>query len=163
MNARYRYPLYLFYSGRIGSEGPMECKTCHEEITRDKLRIHVVAKHLGLLLMYVELGKARRVEPEKSIGTWANIMLARLRAERGNKCFDCDTVSKMPEFHHIRLTGLKGMGRGSSQRAKDIRDNPDAYVLLCKSCHTARHKAIIREKTELQAIETRRPRHDNGY
>jgi hypothetical protein len=113
--------------------------------------------------MYVELGKARRVEPEKSIGTWANIMLARLRAERGNRCFDCNNVSILGEFHHVKETGLKGMGRGSSQRAKDIRDHPDAYVLLCKACHRARHRAIISE--QIQSIETRRARrgHDNGY
>ena len=163
MNARYRYPLYLFYIGRISSNEPMECKECHEIVPKPKVRIHVASKHLSLLQMYVEFGKVKKVEPESLTGTWANIMLSRLRAERGNRCFDCNNVSILGEFHHVKETGLKGMGRGSSQRAKDIRDHPDAYVLLCKACHRARHRAIISE--QIQSIETRRARrgHDNGY
>lgn len=163
MNARYRYPLYLFYEGKISSQEPMTCRICHREIEKHKVRIHVASEHLGLLQIYVVDGKVKKVETKSDNGTWGNIMLGRLRAERGNKCFDCGNTSILPEFHHIKPTGLNGRGRGSSQRAKDIRDHPDAYVLLCKSCHKARHRAQLIEKLELKPMESRSYKHDNGY
>ena len=142
-NRRYVYPLHLFYEGRSSSTDPMTCRICHEVIERKRLRIHIVKSHHSLLDIYVHDGKARLVDYGGTDGTWANIILGRLRAERGNKCIDCGRTSINGEFHHIKPTGLSGMGRGSSQRAKDIRDNPDSYVLLCRSCHRTRHKNAL--------------------
>jgi hypothetical protein len=74
----------------------------------------------------------------------------KLREERGNKC-ECKRTEchgeQMPcgkglmfklEFAHVKptgLTGLNGRGRGQTQRYYDIKNNPDAYELLCNSCH----------------------------
>ena len=43
--------------------------------------------------------------------------------------------SKKLEFAHIQPTNLSGMGRGKSERLKDIKNNPKCYVLLCQDCH----------------------------
>ncbi len=64
--------------------------------------------------------------------------MAELRKERGNRCMlglsEC-TVTTSLEFAHVESTGLNGRGRGLPQRYHDIKRNPSAYILACRSCH----------------------------
>jgi hypothetical protein len=39
------------------------------------------------------------------------------------------------EFAHLNTTELSGRSRGSYERYKDIIQNPDCYILLCKKHH----------------------------
>lgn len=56
----------------------------------------------------------------------------------GNRCYDCGAKGR--DFHHIKITAVSGHDRGGSYyRNIDVRDHPDAYVLLCKRCHKKRH------------------------
>ncbi len=61
-------------------------------------------------------------------------MRARLVAKRGGKCEDCPNTKPL-EWAHVKPTALNGDGRGYNRRTLDIRDHPDCYKLLCKSCH----------------------------
>lgn len=58
----------------------------------------------------------------------------------GGKCSNdaCGSTSNL-EFHHQFETELKGKGRSSWKRAKDVRDHPLSYVLLCRRCHKLEH------------------------
>lgn len=60
--------------------------------------------------------------------------IARMRAERGDKCQRCPS-SKGLQFAHVKPTGLYGRGRGRAERYHDIQRHPDAYELLCRRCH----------------------------
>lgn len=60
--------------------------------------------------------------------------MAGLRAGRGNCCEQCGSTSDL-EWAHLWPTGLKGRGRGLSQRVHDITNNPSAYRLLCRVHH----------------------------
>jgi hypothetical protein len=61
---------------------------------------------------------------------------ARLISERGGKCQweKCPETSGL-QFAHRRDNGFKGKGRGRQERYKNIRDNPDVYILLCLDHH----------------------------
>jgi hypothetical protein len=61
---------------------------------------------------------------------WAREWRMRLLQQFGNKCNFCDQRTFL-EFAHIKPTKLKGEGRGMTNRIKDIRDNPDSYMLTC--------------------------------
>lgn len=68
--------------------------------------------------------------------------MASLRAERGNRCENCQRPLTFDErghpnlqWAHLRPTGLSGKGRGYNHRVLDIRRNPDHYALLCRDCH----------------------------
>ena len=64
-----------------------------------------------------------------------NIRL-RARALFGNICAWCGSTSEL-EFAHIRETLLSnGKGRGAMRRYYDVIHNPDAYLLLCHTCHS---------------------------
>jgi 5-methylcytosine-specific restriction endonuclease McrA len=68
----------------------------------------------------------------------------KLIEERNSTCSKCGKVfrgaSPNAHFHHIRETGVGGMGRGRERRLYDIKNNPERYVLLCRDCHTKIHK-----------------------
>ena len=51
------------------------------------------------------------------------------------KCNETDR--DLLQFAHIhgKETRLKGQGRGSFERLKDVFDHPDSYVLLCAEHH----------------------------
>lgn len=53
---------------------------------------------------------------------------------RGGACEECGSTKQL-EFAHTKPTGLQGMGRGFNERVLDVLRNPDAYRLLCRSCH----------------------------
>jgi hypothetical protein len=57
-----------------------------------------------------------------------------MRKYYGSACQDCGSKKKL-EFAHLKYTGLNGHGRGSYKRIRNIMDYPDAYRLLCHSCH----------------------------
>lgn len=66
----------------------------------------------------------------------------KLREERGNKCEHCLVAEEFNkrqgsnlQFAHVQRTGLRGRGRGQTQRFKDIANHPECYKLLCKKCH----------------------------
>jgi hypothetical protein len=67
-------------------------------------------------------------------------MRARLIAERGGACEGlpgqsrCGSTDEL-EFAHVAPTGLNGRGRGYNDRTQDVRRHPEAYRLLCSSCH----------------------------
>lgn len=65
---------------------------------------------------------------------WIKKARKRLIVLWGLKCFMCGTTERL-EFAHINDTGLNGLGRGRKERYYDVINNPDDYVLLCKTCH----------------------------
>lgn len=69
---------------------------------------------------------------------WARGVLQTERDKRGGACEQCHSTKRL-EFHHKQSTGLNGRGRGMTVRAKDIRDHPNAYILLCHKCHMVEH------------------------
>lgn len=74
--------------------------------------------------------------------SWGRKVIDEERTKRNNQCQDCGTEGteyKPLEFHHIKPTGLNGMGRGMSDRAKDIKEHPESYKLLCIGCHHRAH------------------------
>lgn len=52
----------------------------------------------------------------------------------GAACWKCGRRREL-EFAHAKPTGLRGMGRGSGERYRDILAHPDCYVRACKTCH----------------------------
>ena len=71
-----------------------------------------------------------------------------LRQQHGNRCAICGEPHAL-EFAHVTPTGLNGRGRGGLVRAYDIQRNPDAYRLLCRSCHL-RYDAFLRSARALR-------------
>lgn len=63
----------------------------------------------------------------------------------GSACLHCGKSLNL-EFAHTEPTGLCGRGRGKYRRLRDVRRNPDKYILLCMTCHdlfdgrTVRHR-----------------------
>jgi hypothetical protein len=90
----------------------------------------------------------RKGDPERTRFLW-RAATARYRAllhERvkvllGDRCQHCglsETEDAGPirlEFAHVALTGVKGRGRGSYQRLRDVEKNPESYLVLCRPCH----------------------------
>lgn len=76
---------------------------------------------------------------------WVKKGLELEREKRGNACMNIQCQSPewfMVEFAHVQRTDCTAhgrertrRGRGSAERYQDIRDNPSAYVLLCRECH----------------------------
>ena len=70
--------------------------------------------------------------------TWYKGKMAELRKERGGRCLlglaHCSETKRL-EFAHVKETGLKGRGRGRAERYRDIKANPECYILACRSCH----------------------------
>ena len=60
----------------------------------------------------------------------------------GNRCLKCPSDRNL-EFHHQFETEIKGRGRGSYHRMKDVMLHPLSYVLLCRSCHKKEHPGIF--------------------
>ena len=77
---------------------------------------------------------------------WAKRLRKHLKKEYGDVCNypNCNETKRL-EFAHICPTRLCGMGRGSTHRAKDVRDNPHAYTLLCKEHHREYDSSIYNE------------------
>lgn len=75
---------------------------------------------------------------------WARRLRRKLKKEWGNVCNypSCNETKKL-EFAHICPTCLNGMGRGSTHRVKDVRDNPHAYTLLCKQHHLEYDSKVV--------------------
>ena len=59
----------------------------------------------------------------------------RMRAWRRLPCERCHTTKVARGFAHLAPTRLKGRGRGQMRRYQDIRRHPEAYALLCGTCH----------------------------
>lgn len=69
---------------------------------------------------------------------WAHRLNEALRSRRGNVCEVCGSVDNPTDPHqwaHIAQTSLSGEGRGYQARIRDVRDNPEKYALMCRSCH----------------------------
>ena len=54
----------------------------------------------------------------------------------------CGSTSRL-EFHHQFETEIKGRGRGSYHRQRDVRDHPLSYVLLFRACHKREQPGIF--------------------
>jgi len=77
--------------------------------------------------------------PETGKSAKAVQWLAWLRSGLGGRCcrLGC-TRSDHLEFAHTGPTAVKsGRGRGAKERERDIRQYPDRYALLCRTCHRA--------------------------
>lgn len=61
---------------------------------------------------------------------------AELEEARGGRCEveGCRARKKL-EFAHVVATGLRGRGRGMTERLADVLKHPEAYLLLCKKHH----------------------------
>lgn len=81
---------------------------------------------------------------------WRARQMESLRTQFGGICGECgvehgallhfqngNSLVIVLEFAHVAKTGLKGRGRGTSERIRDIKNNPEAYRLLCRPCHMA--------------------------
>lgn len=92
-----------------------------------------------------------------SMNEWARRQMQKLREQFGNKCDICEKKYNRNrhkpnlQFAHIRATGLKGRGRGRKERILDIRKNPDAYRLLCRTCHTE-HDALYGDPNQGESL-----------
>ena len=75
-----------------------------------------------------------------------------LRTNHGNACVICEAVSDL-EFAHLTPTSLSAVarGRGGNNRIADITNHPDAYVLMCRSCHL-RFDAFVRQSKRLRNL-----------
>lgn len=51
----------------------------------------------------------------------------------GSMCRHCG--GSPIQFCHARPTSLRGRGRGSKARYKDVVKFPDRYIPLCEECH----------------------------
>jgi len=71
---------------------------------------------------------------------------ARLRARAmallgGPRCQECglseweDFEPARLEFAHVAPTRIRGRGRGTYHRLRDVLRNPEAYRLFCRPCH----------------------------
>lgn len=49
-------------------------------------------------------------------------------------CEECGSSERL-EFAHVQPTKLKGRGRGTYHRLRDVERNHEAYRLLCRPCH----------------------------
>lgn len=65
---------------------------------------------------------------------WVNRTWQALIVALGSACLHCGALYEL-EFAHTEPTALCGKGRGKSRRLRDVRRNPDKYILLCTSCH----------------------------
>lgn len=54
----------------------------------------------------------------------------------GGRCRSCTRKAGL-EFAHIKPTGSTGRGRGKKARLLDVKNNLDAYALLCRPHHLA--------------------------
>lgn len=84
--------------------------------------------------------KKKRATRNKRKGYYT-IRMAELREERGGVCvlgFEGCWINTGLEFAHIKETKLSDIarGRGMPQRYHDIKNNPDAYILVCRHCHS---------------------------
>ena len=67
---------------------------------------------------------------------WYNNKRRRYIYLKGNCCTRCLCHEyDQLELAHIKDTNLSGEGRGSHNRLRDYRNNPDCYIILCKKCH----------------------------
>ena len=85
----------------------------------------------------------------------------RARALFGNRCQKCglseleDFEPARLEFAHLARTKLKGRGRGSAHRLRDVLKHPESYTLLCRPCHMDRDYAgrdPWEPRAELEAV-----------
>ena len=70
--------------------------------------------------------------------SWYSGKMAELRKERGGRCvLDMQGCWKTRglEFAHVKDSGLNGRGRGQSRRYHNIKQHPEAYILICRGCH----------------------------
>jgi hypothetical protein len=87
----------------------------------------------------------RKGDPERTRFVWRMAtarykacLLARIKALFGDRCQQCglsETEDVRLEFAHVASTAVKGRGRGSYQRLRDVEKNPESYRLLCRPCH----------------------------
>ena len=83
---------------------------------------------------------------------WYRRVLQEEKAKRGDRCYECGLMDTL-EFHHLDRTEISGRGRGSNQRAADIRKYPEKYVLLCRQCHKEAHPEIFQVYSSQQRLE----------
>jgi hypothetical protein len=57
-----------------------------------------------------------------------------LRNVFGGQCSKCGEQNNL-HFAHIKPTSLSGPGRLTDDRNRDVKNNPDCYLLLCVECH----------------------------
>ena len=73
---------------------------------------------------------------------WRHKRRMNLILDYGDICYLClqskGFDSKL-EFHHLKPTNLHGMGRGFDNRIRDIMNNRDKYITLCRECHEKVH------------------------
>ena len=68
------------------------------------------------------------------------------RQTRGKRCHICGIYQRRGEFAHKNNTveqTVTGKGRGRNKRIISIKNNPDAYILLCHDCHVEYDKKIL--------------------
>lgn len=60
----------------------------------------------------------------------------RCRKLFGSRCKSCGATRKL-HYAHVRPTGLRGCGRGLTNRYLDVLRHPECYRRLCSLCHAA--------------------------
>lgn len=81
------------------------------------------------------------------MSSWYKGKMEELRQAWGGRCcigFGGCWKTDGLEFAHVKETGLNGRGRGMPQRYRDIVNNPDCYLLVCRACH-AKADSLIEE------------------
>jgi hypothetical protein len=76
---------------------------------------------------------------------WMRLKREGLIAAFGGCCQACGSKDRL-EFAHVVPTPCRGMGRGSTQRVRDVVQHPRAYVLLCVDCHDSLDGRVRRKR-----------------
>lgn len=67
----------------------------------------------------------------------------------GRSCVFCKSVDNL-QLAHVLVTPVKGEGRGSVVRYKDVLANPDSYRPMCRTCHLTFDTLISKRKGTVQ-------------
>ena len=73
---------------------------------------------------------------------WRHKKRMQLILDYGDICYMClksEGFDLKLEFHHLKPTGLNGEGRGYDNRIRDIVNNGEKYITLCRECHEKIH------------------------
>lgn len=82
---------------------------------------------------------------QNAVRDWLNKKWWDLRMQFGNRCEMCGDPFGL-EFAHLVPTKRIGLGRGKKAQYYDIKNHPDAYMLLCKRCHKKIDRPSEQEK-----------------
>lgn len=99
-------------------------------------------------LIVRKMGRAYCTRPMSAKSTqWVRDQREILIEIFGGCCKTCGGADTL-EFAHLEPTDTTGLGRGSYKRVKDVKQNPQAYTLLCQPCHKEKDGPLWRNRRD---------------